>query len=77
MANEIFEELKNVLVEELEIAEDAITRDANLFEDLKKYNMMLQNISLSQNVKNYLNKGIMLKNHRFGRQNEAESEASL
>lgn len=31
---EIFEELKNILVEELEINENDITMDANLFEDL-------------------------------------------
>lgn len=31
---EIFEELKTILIEELEIAEDAIVGDANLFEDL-------------------------------------------
>ena len=31
---QIFEELKGVLIEELEVAEDKITSDANLFEDL-------------------------------------------
>lgn len=31
---EIFEELKTILVEELEIAESSVKGDANLFEDL-------------------------------------------
>ena len=31
---EIFEELKNILIEELEINEEDITLEANLFEDL-------------------------------------------
>ena len=31
---EIFDELKNILIEELEINESDITLDANLFEDL-------------------------------------------
>ena len=31
---EIFEEVKNILIEELEINEDDITLEANLFEDL-------------------------------------------
>ncbi len=31
---QIFEELKNILIEELEIAEQDIKREANLFEDL-------------------------------------------
>jgi len=32
--DEIFEELKTILVEELEIAESSVKGDANLFEDL-------------------------------------------
>ena len=31
---QIFEELKNILIEELEIAEQDIKQEANLFEDL-------------------------------------------
>ncbi len=31
---EIFEEVKKILVEEMEIGEEAVTLDANLFEDL-------------------------------------------
>lgn len=31
---EIFDELKNILIEELEISENDISLDANLFEDL-------------------------------------------
>ena len=32
---EIFEEVKKILVEEMEIDEEAVTLDANLFEDLE------------------------------------------
>ncbi|MBQ4115127.1 acyl carrier protein [bacterium] len=32
--DEIFEELKTILIEELEIAESSVKGDANLFEDL-------------------------------------------
>lgn len=32
---EIFEEVKKILVEEMEIGEEAVTLDANLFEDLE------------------------------------------
>lgn len=32
---EIFEEVKKILVEEMEIDEEAVTSDANLFEDLE------------------------------------------
>ena len=32
---QIFEELKNILIEELEIAEQDIKQEANLFEDLE------------------------------------------
>ena len=39
---------------EIQTSRDLLQESANIG-DLKRYNMMLQNISLSQNVKNYLN----------------------
>ena len=39
---------------QIQTSRDLLEESTNIG-DLKRYNMMLQNISLSQNVKNYLN----------------------